>query len=501
MAKKVLMAMIKQETNGFKRITTKLDEFVGFPALSGHAVFDRFTGTNLELGGFIKVAEEEGWELIPSAVGFAPPSGPVEDEAFEVICACLMSDIKDAMPLDGVLLSMHGSMVVQSFPDSEAEISRRVRQAVGPDVPIFVSLDPHCNISEDMADLVEGMMAFRTSPHIDQAKTGERTARMLAETLRRKALPDCVLMRLPMLFGFDGARTYHDFGPFLDAIKKAEGYEADPDILGVSIHAGFFAADSAVIGPSVAVSGYAPQERLRQIAAEMMAFCWENRDNHSDKISSIEDAAAAIRARKPGDKPVILGDYGDSPAGGAYGDATSILSLLFELGVTNAVFGALYDPQVVEEAAAAGEGATVHLSVGGKLDPDHGGGPVEGDWTVVVISDGNTVFTGPYGTGTQFSFGKSVLIERDGVQVMVTSTPKGMFDQSQLRLFGIEPSEKDVLVLKSMQAYRGDFQHLASVCLDVDSGGISSPNPKQYQWKNVPRPIWPLDEVEIQIAS
>ncbi len=493
MTKRVLIGSIKQESNGFNRNTTPLSVFERQGIFEGQTIVDTFRDANLELGGFTEVAEAEGWELIPSVASFAPPAGPVEDEAFDHLCDKLIAACKDAAPLDGVLLALHGSMVVVSHIDAETEILRRVRAAVGDAIPICVSLDPHCNIGDGMAAMVQGMYAFRTSPHIDQRKTGIRAARMLAENFRRGTLSTCVLRRLPMLVGFDGARTYHDHGPFLEAIVLAAGFEAEKDVLAVSIHAGYSKADCPMIGPSVAVSGYATKARLRDIGDAMMDECWRTRNETSEKVASLADAEKALRAHVSGDRPVVLGDYGDAQGGGGYGDGTALLSLLLDCNVTNAVLTPIFDADAVAQAMAAGVGATVHLALGGHFDPDHGGGPVTGDWKVLTVSDGKFRYSGPYGTGSVGTFGDSVVLEMAGVKVIVVSVHKGIYDQEQLRIYGIEPSEQDVLVLKSMQGYRGDFQHLASVCLDVDSGGITSPDVTRFDWKNIPRPIWPVD--------
>lgn len=493
--KRVLIAQFKHEGNGFNRIPTTLDAFEKQGVREGQAMLDYFRDANLEPAGFMDVAAQEGWDVIPALSAFAPPSGPVEDATFETICGKLTAACAAAMPLDGVLLSLHGAMIVDSFPDSELEIVRRVRTIVGDATPIVVSLDPHCNISHDMAALVQGMIAFRTSPHVDQRATGVRAARMLAENFRRGALSRCVLARRSMLVGFDGARTYHDHGPFLDAIKLAEGFEDDPDILGVSINAGYSKTDSPIIGPSAAATGFAPEARLREIAEAMMDQCWARRHDTAERIVSLEEAAEAIRAHRIGDRPLILGDYGDSPAGGAYGDGTALLQLLLDHGATNAVVAPICDAEAARAAIAAGEGATIRVALGGRIDPARGGGPIDAEWTVRCISDGRFVHKGPYGTGSVGTFGPSAMIRTAGVDVIVIGNQKGIFDREQLRIFGITPEETDFLVLKSMQGYRGDFQPIASVCLDVDSGGITSPDPFRFEWKNVPRPIWPLDTV------
>ncbi|HEV7416704.1 MAG TPA: M81 family metallopeptidase, partial [Tianweitania sediminis] len=273
MPRQVLIGSIKQETNGFNRHTTPLAAFERQGINIGEQIFAAYENANLEIGGFIQVAREEGWTIIPSVASFAPPAGPVEDEAFEHILGILIERIRAASPLDGVLLALHGSMVTVSHEDAELEIVRRVREAIGPDVLLMTSLDPHCNISQAMAEVVDGMFAFRTSPHIDQRKTGVTTARMMAEAFKRGTRPEVVLERRPMLIGFDGARTYHSYGPMLEAISLAATHEKDPDILPISIHAGYSKADCSMVGPSAAVTGFAPKSRLQEIASAMMDEC------------------------------------------------------------------------------------------------------------------------------------------------------------------------------------------------------------------------------------
>ena len=163
--------------------------------------------------------------------------------------------------------------------------------------------------------------------------------------------------------------------------------------------------------------------------------------------------------------------------------------------MTNAVVAPLCDPLAARAAVGAGAGATLRISLGGRCDPEHGGGPITAEWTVNCVSDGRFVHKGPYGTGTIGTFGPSAVLSLAGIDVVVIGNRKGIYDREQLRIFGITPEAKDILVLKSMQGYRGDFQGMAGVCLDVDSGGITSPDPFRFDWKNAPRPIWPLDPV------
>jgi microcystin degradation protein MlrC len=104
-------------------------------------------------------------------------------------------------------------------------------------------------------------------------------------------------------------------------------------------------------------------------------------------------------------------------------------------------------------------------------------------------------YKGAYGTGTRGSFGASAAIESDGIQVILSSLNKGIYDLEQLRIFGIEPTEKSVLVVKCMQGHHAAFDPISSVSLDVDSGGLTTVDIARLPFKKVPRPVWPLDDI------
>jgi microcystin degradation protein MlrC len=353
MKKRVLAASIKHETHAFNRIPTTLAHFRAQQYAIGDAIPAKYKGVRLEMGGFLDAAERYGWELLHPVCTFATPGGAVTDEAFDFFTGTLVEGLEEALAqggkLDGILLSLHGSMVTQSHDDAEGEILRRTRMIVGPDVPIAVTLDPHSNVTREMARLASSITAFRTSPHVDQYETALRAAAILDRTLRGEVHPKVHLARCAALNAFDSARTYTGHGPMIEALKRADALEKEPGVLCVSIHSGFSRSDFAEVGPSVAITGDGADPRFQRIADALMAYGWENRRIISEPVVGIDKAVALALAHKPGDKPVVLGDYGDAPGGGAYGDSTAILKGLRDAGIRNAVVAAMYDP----ESAAA----------------------------------------------------------------------------------------------------------------------------------------------------
>jgi len=492
---RILIAMVKHETNGFNRFPTEYQDYLDQNCHVGAAILAVYRATNLELGGFIEAAEHEGWDLVPAIAASATSSGPSSDAAFEALMAPLIGAIRQAGRLDGVLLALHGSMVTASHDDAEGEILRRLRDEVGADLPIIVTLDPHSNVTPEMAQRATALVAFRTSPHTDQKATALRATAILARTLRGEVAPRVVLARRPMLTGFDGARTHHAHGPMQDALARAREMEQMSGVLCVSIHSGFSRSDCAAVGPSVAITGDGSDARYLALADSLMDDAWKRRGETTERLLSIAEGIAAARAWQAGQKPVVLGDFGDAPGGGAYGDGTAILAALIEAGVAKAVLACIWDPEVAAQAVAAGPGVRIAVMLGGRHDPAHGGGPIQGAAQVLSVSDGRFVFKGRYGTGSRGSFGPSAALAIGGVTVIVTSHNKGIYDLEQLRIFGIEPIEQAVLVVKCMHGHRAEFEPISSRCLDIDSGGISSGDVSRFDWKKIPRPIWPLDDI------
>lgn len=495
MPKRVLVAEVAQETNQFKRVPTGLVEVRDHCATLGDAIPPRYGGTREEMGGFLEAGARYGWTLFHPVAMKVPSGGPLTDEAFEFAMGHLERGLRDALPLDGVLLALHGAMCTRSHDDAEAEILRRVRAIVGPDLPLAVTLDPHGNITPAMTAQADIMTAYRTSPHTDHKETALRAAAVLERAMAGEIHPTTHIAKRRMLIGFDGCRTYYDHGPFIDALARAAEHEREPGVLIVSLSSGYARCDFPGVGPAVVVTGDGDDPRYQRIADEMMDDCWARREETSERVVGIAEAIAALGTPSSDPRPIVIGDYGDAPGGGGNGDGTNLLKALLDAGVKHAALAAIHDPAAVERAQAAGVGRRVSLALGGRHDPTMGGAPLVVEGTVVALSSGDYELKGRYATGRKASFGPSAAIAIDGVTVVITTRCRSIYDLEQFRIFGIEPTEQRVVVCKTMQGHRADFAPIARAMYDVDSGGITSPDLSRYPWKKVERPIWPLDPV------
>src|SRR5712691_4215067 len=362
--KRVLTGRFMHETNTFSLQKTDMALWrrrdIEIPAA--------FRGTRSALGATFEAADKYGWTLIHPVSANANPSGIVTDDAFEQIAGMILNAAERQAPIDGVLLHLHGAMVVDSYEDGEGELLTRLRRLLGPEVPVVVTLDLHANVTQAMADNASALIAFRTYPHIDMYERAWQGARLLERAMQGEVRPRTIIARRPMIYGLDRGRTQK--GPMAELIARGEALEEAGDALAVSICAGFSRANIRDVGPSVTVTVDMIRGDARPhgqaVAEEFMDHAWATRDYQSFTLLSVAQAVARAKEGKPGDKPLVIADYTDNPGGGGYGDATAFLKGLIDAGVDGVAFHAICDPEAVIAGINAGLGTETTLSLGGK---------------------------------------------------------------------------------------------------------------------------------------
>ncbi len=503
MTPRILVAKFAHETNRFSSRPTGLDAFRANMLYAGSEIPDRLRDTNSEIAGFLDVAQEQGWTMVPTVAANAGPSGVVTAEAERFVTDGILAGL-DGGPVDGVLLALHGAMVTETDDDGEGALLLKLRDRLGPEVPIMATLDLHANVTDRMASLATALFSYRTYPHVDMRERGAEAARLMARRLAGDCRPVTVVSRGPLLVGCDDGRTTGT-GQMLDHLAAARRLEGEePGILSVSVNAGFVDADIAEAGPSVTVTGDGASPRWRELADGIMAEIWRRRDESSVEIMSPEEAIRrAVYAhgkKETGSGPVVIADFADNPGAGAYGDATRLLEIMIGAGMRNAAIGGLYDPDAAAEMHGAGIGAELTLPLGGKTNPARGGGPLTLTGTVTALGSGKFVHEGPMSTGVAGDLGPSACFRVTGaegadIDILVVSINVQMLDRALFRAVGIQPEGKDFLAVKSQQHFRGAFGPIASEILVCDTGGMSSDDLSYRTFKKVRRPIHPLDPV------
>ncbi|MGR9229549.1 M81 family metallopeptidase [Rhizobium leguminosarum] len=493
---RVALIEFSHEGNTFTIRSTPIEAFHASRYFQGAEIVTKMRGTNSEIGGALDLAEERGWEVVPILAAHAQPGGTVTEAARRTITADVVRDLEAAGRIDGIFVALHGAMVTETSEDGESQFLAAIRSVVGADLPIAVTLDLHANIFDAMAGLADIAVSFRTYPHIDMRERGREACTLLHAAMAGETVLRLLVARPPMLVGCDDGRTTED-GPMCRLLEDAAREMMTPGILNVSVNAGFTDADVWAAGPSVLVNydaRIASTVTAQAVADRICARIWDFRDDWARPIP-LRDCIARLKAQKPTDKPIVVADFSDNPGSGGYGDSTTLLSALLDAGLGNIALGVLYDPEAADLLASAGVGAECTILLGGKTDPGTGGGPIEVTGTVAAISDGAFTFEGPMFTGLPGTLGRSVSFQVGGIEVLIASENQQMLDANIFRALGIEPAAKTVLAVKSMHHFRGAFAPLASEILVTDAGGLCSPDLTRRSYRNIRRPIFPLDPI------
>ncbi len=491
---RVLSAEFAHETNTFSKIPTA---FASFQAqdlfLDGPAAIAARGDSNTELAGFCDAARLHGWELVHVLSAIAQPAGRVTRDAFDRLTDPIVAAARQQRAqLHGIALGLHGAMVTDFCDDGEGELLARLRAVVGPDLPIAVTLDLHANVTQAMCRHANIMVSYQTYPHVDMRRTGAQAGDILHRTMAGEIRPVVLRAHLPMLDEVNGGRT--DVGPMRERLQRARAYEQQADVFAVSINAGFARADIAEIGPSVIVVAQGYREPHRRFAAELADDIWLRRHDLINHFLDVDEAAQICRDHDHSQRPIVVADYSDNPGGGGYGDATKLLAALLKVGVTDACFGPIVDPETVQQLQRAAIGETVSVRLGGKTDDRLGGGPLDVQATLLLRSDGRYFADGPMTGGLDKTWGPTVVLRVGGIDILVTTLAAQMLDLAQFRTFGIDPATRKVVGIKSMQHFRAAFEPIASKVIVCDSGALCSPHYASNPYHKVPRPLFPLDQ-------
>jgi microcystin degradation protein MlrC len=491
---RIVSGGVQHETNTFSKTPTTLADFVrdsncGETLDGGDTIFDRFRGTGSIHGGYISGAEAGGFELVPLLCARAQPSGLVETECFDTMLKWFLERLELAKPFDGVLLDLHGAMVSEHHEDAEGAFIAAVRDVVGADMPLVVTLDLHANITAQMAELADVIIGFDTYPHVDMQERGHEAAELMARIVNGEVAPIQEFRQLPLITLPPKQCTLRD--PMQELMARVHRMEQEHDVVTATVAMGFPFADIRDMGVSILVTTDGDAELARAKADELAGWLWALRDELQPELTTIEDVITHVNDH-PNDGLVIFADGSDNPGGGAPCDGTVALHAMIDAGFKGGAVGVIHDPETASQAHRAGVGATIPVRLGGKT-VDLLGSPVARDAYVRVLSDGQYTYRGPMMQGVSDNLGLTATLVVGGVEVAVSSQRRQCFDAEMLRIAGVDPSGRRLLVLKSAVHFRADFGPLASRVFDADTPGIHRPDLAAFDFQKIRRPIYPLD--------
>jgi microcystin degradation protein MlrC len=470
------------ETNTFAPTKAVYDAFVhggGWPPMSrGADLLMNMRNINVGMAGFIPAAEAEGWELVPSIWCAASPSAHVTKDAYERVAREVVDGIANAGSIDGVYLDLHGAMVAEHVDDGEGEILARVRKLIGKELPLVVSLDLHANVTPEMVEHADALIAYRTYPHIDMADTGRAAARHLALLLRSKQKFAKAFRQIPFLIPISWQCTNDE--PCKSIYQKLAAIESDA-VPTLSFTPGFPAADFADCG--AAVFAYGKTQADADAAAHTIASLVNGHEDEFDgHVFTPDDGVRfAMELATGASKPVVIADTQDNPGAGGDSDTTGMLRALVKNGATKAAIGVIVDPEAAQAAHKAGEGATITLALGGKSGIP-GDAPFKSTFVVEKLSDGRFIAPGPYFGGSKMNLGPSACLRIGDVRIVVGSRKSQLADQAMFRYVGIEPTEQSILVNKSSVHFRADFEPIAEKIIICAAPGAMPADTSVLPW-------------------
>ena len=483
---KIAIGGIWHETNTFSSVKTTYEDFVHYQLVRDEQLVRRYRDTNTELGGIISEMSGPGISIFPTLYAAAVPSGIIERSVAMRLRNELVHRIKTAEPIDGVILALHGAAVAEGMDDFDAGILECVRQAVGTSIPIVATFDYHANVSARMVDDASVLIGYDTFPHTDMAQRGKEAARIMMNIIEKGTVPHCAFRKIPLLTLPLDQQT--DSEPMRTIMSELNEIESNPEITCGSVAMGFPYCDVSYLGASVIVYGNSIEST--NSAADILARkIWDSRECFSSQTVTVEQGVQ--RAENSSVRPVVIIESADNVGGGAAGDATGVLEALLNSSNSRSVV-VVADPEAVGAAETAGVGNRFVASIGGKTDNQHGP-TLKIEVFVRTISDGQYVHKGSYMTGCVTQMGRTAVVEAGNVQIVLTSLRTMPFDAEQLRCVGIEPTQQDIIVVKSAIAWKAAYGEIAQEVISVDSPGACPARVGRLSYRAMNRPLFPLD--------
>ena len=434
---------------------------------------------NISLVGFTERIEAYGHEVFPILFASAQPANIVTTDAFDRITEGITRGLKENGSFDAVFLDLHGAMVTEDFEDPETEAQRRVRAVVG-DIPVVGTFDLHGNVPQRAVDEFDALVGFRSYPHIDMFETGERAAELMEHLLTGGKLYKAYC-QVPYLISPSSASTFTE--PCLSVYRDLAEIEAAEDVRSITFMHGFLLSDIEHAGPSL--FAYADTQTAADKTVEkMLAVMLKHEPGFAPVLVSPDAAVAqAIERSRSADKPVLLADVQDNAGGGGTSDTVWILEELVRQDAKDAALGLIYDPEAARLIHEAGEGNQITLELGGKLMPGHK--PFKDTFTVEKLHEGEFPLHGEMGRGQMADMGKMAQIRIGGVRISVCSIRRQNNDQAYFRVVGIDPTQMKILVVKSTNHYRADYQPISSEIIMVEAPGAHMENPRILDYKHL----------------
>ncbi len=483
---RIALLGIYHESNTFLDKPTTLPDFKKGHWLFGNDIIREYKDAYHEIGGMIEVLDREGIELVPVMYAEATPGGIITSETYNDLLQKMMEELENILPVDGCLVVPHGAAVSETFADMDGHWLSLLRERVGKNIPIVGTIDPHANVSPLMAASTDGLIAYKTNPHIDQRQVGKEAARMLIRYLKKEIKPLPFLFQIPLAISIEQQYTGKD--PCKSLYDYAGQLSQEKDVLSISIVLGFPYADVKDMGTSVIVITDNNKDLALSIGKKIESYIVGNKETFVGNKKDISSVLPLIAGSK---KPILMLDMGDNVGGGGPGNSTFLLEALEQSG-NGKCFICLYDPKAVEQASQYKPGDSFNINISNSGDESKSYAI-----TLIEISDGQFKETNPrHGGQVNFDMGRiAVVLTQKGNTIMLTSLRAFPCSLRQLTSFNILPEEFDVIVAKGVNAPIAAYESVCPTIIQVNTPGVTQADMTLFKYKNRRKPLFPFESV------
>ena len=479
----ILVGELKQETSTFNPIAT---HYADFDVERGEAILRYHRGLNTEMAGALEVfATQPELQVAASYSARARTSGgTITAQADQRLLREFTEALRGAPAVDAVYLSLHGAMSAQEEPDPEGRLLEEVRKILGEEIPIVVSMDLHGILTERILQCADAVVVYHTYPHVDFATTGQRAARLLLKILAGESRPVTAVAPIPALVR--GNELITESGLLGEMIRHAQRVESGPRGLSAGMFIGNPFTDVPDLRSNSLVVTDGDEALARREALQLAEQFWQVHERLQQPLISVQEAVA-IASRTQG--CVILTDAADATSSGASGDSNVLLAALLQQSYAGRALAPIVDAGAVQAAMAAGVGARIETTIGGRLDPARFT-PLPVTATVRMLTDGRFISES---NGAVWNSGPTAVLAIEEHIVIATSLPVSLYDRSLFYACGQDPERFDAVVVKSPHCQPHMFAEWAAKVLNVDAPGSTSANLRSLGHTQCRRPIFPLD--------
>lgn len=490
---RIYVGGISTETNTFSQTFMDIAQFKkGFWFIGDE--MEAVKSTSKETRGVFDYLESQSdVEIVPGFVAHGITAGPVKKEDYNEMTKILLDTLKNSLPVDGVVLNMHGAMQSDDCFDCEGEIFEKVREIVGENIPVTASFDLHACITPKMIERLDGMAAFKTYPHTDHAATGYNAAKACVQLAREKIKPEKIYFYLPLILAVENCCT--EQGPVVPIMNMQEELLSMDGVLSGALTLTQPWLDVPDLGCQISafIKPDADRHVIENKMKEILTVLWDKRKDFEVYVPGIDEALEESKNCKA---PVCISELGDIVSAGGSGDSTVALKALISRPDLRPACIVVKDKNAVEKALSTGIGNSALFEIKGETNLEYNS-PVKVSAKVLFFNDKRVAPISNSEKGLQFDMGMRVTLKtEDDLYIILSQYPNYNHDSAMMTTMNVNPSDMKIIMQKTHQMFKEGYRGIMGTALYADTPGHTDRNIPRMPFKNIRRPIYPIDDIK-----